>query len=102
MLVALVAVSLGCYILLFGLLEATENKGMKPEPSKNGILDMTTWNFNSNEVAPLDGQWEFYWNELLKPEVQPVSTAHSFMYPDFGDIQRKMVHLQAKGGGRIV
>ncbi|MBY0203708.1 hybrid sensor histidine kinase/response regulator [Paenibacillus cucumis (ex Kampfer et al. 2016)] len=99
MLVALVAVSLGCYLLLFGLQEATENKGMKPEPSKNGILDMTTWNFNSDEVAPLDGQWEFYWNELLSPGVHPVSSAQFIHVPGFWRHTAQDGTLQAKGGG---
>ncbi|WP_222126832.1 hypothetical protein [Paenibacillus xylanexedens] len=99
MLVALIAVSLGCYILLFGLLEATENKGIKPESARNGTLDLTTWDFASDEVVSLDGQWEFYWNELLEPGVQPVSSAQLMNVPGFWRNTELDGTLQAKGGG---
>ncbi|WP_337034147.1 hybrid sensor histidine kinase/response regulator [Paenibacillus illinoisensis] len=99
MLVALIAVSLGCYILLFGLLEATENKGMKPESARNGTLDLTTWDFASDEVVSLDGQWEFFWNELLEPGVQLVSSPHFMDVPGFWRHTAPDGTLQAKGGG---
>ena len=34
----------------------------------NGKLDLSKWNFNKNGIVRLDGQWEFYWNQLLTPE----------------------------------
>ena len=34
----------------------------------NGILDLNDWNFHRDGMVNLDGQWEFYWQELLAPE----------------------------------
>lgn len=67
MLVALITVSLGCFLLLFSLLEATENKENNPGSAQNGILDLSAWDFHANQVVPLDGMWQFYWNQLLEP-----------------------------------
>ena len=33
-----------------------------------GIIDFTNWDFEKNGNVLLDGEWEFYWNELLTPE----------------------------------
>jgi len=38
-----------------------------PEAHK-GRLDLSAWNFEKDGEAKLDGEWEFYWNQLLKPE----------------------------------
>jgi two-component system, sensor histidine kinase ChiS len=83
MLLALIAVSLASFLLLFGLLEATDNKGHKPEPVHNGLMDLTSWDFQSNKVVPLNGQWEFYWNQLLEPGVEPVSPPRLMNVPGF-------------------
>lgn len=68
MLMALIAVSLGCFLLLFSLLEATNNKEAAPQPAQNGRLDLSGLDFHTNKVIPLDGTWQFYWNRLLKPD----------------------------------
>ncbi len=34
----------------------------------DGVLDLTDWNWEENGIALLDGQWEFYWQELFTPE----------------------------------
>ena len=33
----------------------------------SGILDLSAWNFSSKDTAPLNGEWEFYWDQLLTP-----------------------------------
>ena len=35
----------------------------------NGELDLTLWNFTEKGTLPLDGEWEFYPNELITPAV---------------------------------
>ncbi|QHT59376.1 response regulator [Paenibacillus lycopersici] len=35
---------------------------------RNGIMDLSAWNDERNPIIRLDGEWEFYWNELLTPE----------------------------------
>ncbi|MGI6450728.1 MAG: 7TM diverse intracellular signaling domain-containing protein [Desulfitobacteriia bacterium] len=39
----------------------------KPQ-AVNGILDLADWNWEQDGIILLDGQWEFYWQELLSPE----------------------------------
>ena len=36
--------------------------------AKAGIIDLTKWNFVSDGILPLDGDWEIYWNQLIEPE----------------------------------
>lgn len=33
-----------------------------------GILDLSEFDFSSDVTVPLNGEWEFYWNQLLTPE----------------------------------
>lgn len=83
MLVALIAVSLGCFLLLFSLLEATENKGTAPAPAHNGMLDLSAWDFHDNQVVPLDGMWQFYWNRLLEPGIEQEMAPELMQVPGF-------------------
>lgn len=39
----------------------------RPE-AVNGVLDLTEWNWESDGIVPLNGQWEFYWQELRTPK----------------------------------
>jgi len=35
--------------------------------AKKGVLDISKWNFEKNGFVKLDGEWEFYWKELINP-----------------------------------
>lgn len=35
--------------------------------SKNGVLDLSRWSGSTFPIMPLDGEWEFYWEQLLEP-----------------------------------
>ena len=35
--------------------------------SERGVLDASQWDFNKNGITNLDGQWEFYWSQLIEP-----------------------------------
>ncbi len=35
--------------------------------AKQGVLDLSNWNLEKDGNIKLDGQWEFYWKQLLKP-----------------------------------
>lgn len=39
----------------------------KPPLAVNGELDLTGWDFGKNGPVGLDGEWEFYWRQLLEP-----------------------------------
>ncbi|NJO89460.1 MAG: hypothetical protein HC831_11270 [Chloroflexia bacterium] len=36
--------------------------------AKNGVIDLRNWNFEHNKNIELNGEWEFYWNQLLNPK----------------------------------
>jgi two-component system, sensor histidine kinase ChiS len=33
----------------------------------DGVMDLSSWDFEKNGIAYLDGAWEFYWGKLLTP-----------------------------------
>ena len=39
----------------------------KAPHAAGGMLDLSQWNFSAGDTAPLNGEWEFYWNQLLTP-----------------------------------
>lgn len=97
MLVALVVVSLACFYLMFSLLEASTNKEYQSDASRQGVLDLTDWDVQSNRVIPLDGQWEFYWNRLLEPGKAPDSAPAFLQVPGFWRKHPDVAKDHAKG-----
>ena len=43
------------------------NESQTPRAIK-GALDLSEFDFSSDVALPLNGEWEFYWNQLLTPE----------------------------------
>lgn len=43
-------------------------KGIKNQKAKEGILDLTNWDFIDHGITNLNGEWEFYWNQLIDPK----------------------------------
>ncbi len=41
----------------------------RPLQVKNGTMDLLNWDFQKYGIVSLDGEWEFYWNQLLTYEV---------------------------------
>ncbi|MFW5800103.1 MAG: sensor histidine kinase, partial [Spirochaetota bacterium] len=35
--------------------------------ANKGVMDLSNWDFTKKGIISLDGEWEFYWNQLLKP-----------------------------------
>jgi two-component system sensor histidine kinase ChiS len=35
---------------------------------ESGILDLRNWDFKKDGIVNLNGNWEFYWEKLLRPE----------------------------------
>lgn len=44
---------------------AKENKA---PVARAGYLDLSEWEFDRDGIVTLDGEWEFYWHKLLRPE----------------------------------
>lgn len=34
----------------------------------NGVMDLGAWNSEQDKIVKLDGEWEFYWDQLLTPD----------------------------------
>lgn len=45
------------------------NQAMEYPQASNGFLDLQNWDFSKNGIVGLIGEWEFYWQELLPPEL---------------------------------
>ncbi len=54
-------------IIYFTLLCSCSGKNNKPKIEK-GILDLTSWDFEKDGKVKLDGEWEFYWKQLIEPK----------------------------------
>ncbi|MBP2642557.1 MAG: response regulator [Firmicutes bacterium] len=52
-------------IFVYLLIEISSYSAVKTPIARQGVLDLSEWNFEKNGVVPLDGKWEFYWNQLL-------------------------------------
>ena len=35
--------------------------------AKKGVLDLRNWNWTTNGITDLNGEWEFYWKSLYTP-----------------------------------
>lgn len=54
-------------VLAFPLFRAHADEPFPPM-AKQGVMDLTGWDFDENGTVKLDGDWEFYWNRILTPE----------------------------------
>lgn len=54
-------------ILLLGPLFIIPYIGSEPQFPRavKGILDLSDWDLSTDVTVPLNGEWEFYWNQLL-------------------------------------
>ncbi len=55
-----------CIVFLAGCSTKTVQTNNSPK-IKQGTLDVRQWDFKDGTIK-LDGDWEFYWNELITPE----------------------------------
>lgn len=58
-------------VLAFSLipLSILLNRTAANEPTvRHGVMDLASWDFANQQRLALNGEWEFYWNQLLRPE----------------------------------
>lgn len=65
-------------LLLFLLFLTGCGKLSKIE-AEHGVLDASHWDFEKNGITNLDGQWEFYWGQLIEPADFNEKTSQSFI-----------------------
>jgi 7TM diverse intracellular signalling len=52
------------FIIVFSTCKKTEKESPKAE---KGIIDLSNWDFEEDGIIDLNGEWEFYWEQLLTP-----------------------------------
>ncbi|NMM62391.1 response regulator [Clostridium sp. P21] len=63
----IILLAVGCALTLTFINKNREVLNKKPI-ARDGILDLRNWDFKKQGVVKLDGQWEFYYDQLLTPE----------------------------------
>ncbi|MSM39592.1 MAG: sensor histidine kinase [Geobacter sp.] len=67
------ALHFGLILLLAALLFCvsgcrTDSVGTRATPlARGGVIDLTTWDFREDGSVDLNGEWEFFWRQLLSP-----------------------------------
>lgn len=60
------------WLLLLGVIVLQGCGGRQPAErpfdAKDGTLDLTSWDQTGHALIPLNGEWNFYWKQLLSPE----------------------------------
>ncbi|OPX44182.1 sensor histidine kinase YpdA [Ruminiclostridium hungatei] len=56
------------FLLGSSMLWNSDDKKGSGNRVEKGVLSLDNWSGEGNKVIALDGQWEFYWNQLLSPE----------------------------------
>ncbi|WP_246052093.1 adenylate/guanylate cyclase domain-containing protein [Leptospira idonii] len=56
--------------------------GTPPPQARDGVLDLRDWDFSRDGLVPLDGDWEFYWNETRQGILldRDLGTESKFIY----------------------
>ncbi|WP_160689741.1 ATP-binding protein [Clostridium sp. C2-6-12] len=63
--VIIVVIILFILAVIFNVFNQTQKSHLS---AKEGTLDLVNWDFKKDGVVSLDGEWEFYWNQLLTYE----------------------------------
>ncbi|WP_338045668.1 ATP-binding protein [Paenibacillus antarcticus] len=69
-------ISFGLFIGIYSLIKPNSNVIL----AKNGMLDLTHWDFASRGLVNLNGEWEFYEDQLLDPSDFIQETPHKVSY----------------------
>lgn len=53
-------------LVIINIYKFKDEKPVQPKVI-NGVINLTNWDFDKNGNVELNGEWEFYWNQLLEP-----------------------------------
>ncbi len=57
------------FLMLLSIIPSWTATGASKRPvARQGVLDLTSWDFSRDGPVDLDGEWGFYWNHLQTPE----------------------------------
>ncbi|MBF0353581.1 MAG: 7TM-DISM domain-containing protein [SAR324 cluster bacterium] len=80
------------------------NDSLPAFTASQGMLDLSRWNFEYNGNIRLDGEWGFFWNQLIMPENMIGSDAEIFVNvpSEWNHYQIKNQKLSSDGYGTFV
>lgn len=55
------------FAILLTFTNCNHKKTLYKPRALEGVLDLRDWDESSNQIISLDGDWEFYWNQLIEP-----------------------------------
>ncbi|GBF75627.1 hypothetical protein PA598K_04046 [Paenibacillus sp. 598K] len=84
---------IGCFAIYY-IVQAYWTKDITLPQAQNGVIDLTGWDYKESSTVKLDGEWEFYWNQLLMPGEQGAE-----MLPIQVPGQWNKIGYPAKGAG---
>jgi len=58
-------------IIFLSFCKQDHTQKLAPKAIK-GVLDLTQWDFEKDGTINLDGEWEFYWEEFMPPNLRPM------------------------------
>jgi len=61
-------ITLAASILIFFFISNTTAHCQNTPVVKDGLINLTEWNFAKDGIVNLSGQWKFYWNRHIPPE----------------------------------
>lgn len=56
------------FVFLAGIVFFYSHEFRKPPLAKDGVLDLRNWNFEKDGPINLNGEWNFFWSQLLTPQ----------------------------------
>ncbi len=59
---------IGFIIIVSVFLLGCGNEKVDEPVARKGVIDLRGWNFKNDGNVKLEGEWEFYWKQLIKPE----------------------------------
>ncbi len=66
-----------------------------PPRARQGVIDLSAWDFDTSGSVDLSGEWEFYWQQLLSPE--DFRRADPPPYSAFLSLPNTWHHLKPEG-----
>ncbi|TGK01163.1 guanylate cyclase [Leptospira langatensis] len=53
---------------IFSCVDSSHSSGRRFPTAKGGVLDLRDWDFEKDGIVELNGEWDFYWMQLVPPE----------------------------------
>ena len=66
-------------LVIIFIISSSKIIGQSHSFAKSGVLDLRNWNWQNDRVASLNGEWEFYWRQLINPK--PGDTLINLQHP---------------------